>query len=294
MSERKGHFKVAEIRGTSVWVHWSLPVGGGAVALLGHVDPREWLFYCLAFTALIAVHEAGHVIAALAQGLRVFEVEISGLGGRCRFEHPHRIGQSFLVYAGGLLAQLALLLPTLAYVVSRNGFPPDSLGRAFSITFTFVNVVVLILNLIPMQVDRTGLDTDGSKLWRLFLHVFKGHPHPDPLVQFTPPEQAPVFPPEASLLEMPDFRQPGFVHGIEVFNDKTTPMEFVVDVFQRHLGLTLDQAVHVMLDIHNKGGALIPLSTQQEAARVAEAMSVDARAAGHAFRCRYVDSLPSA
>jgi hypothetical protein len=42
-----------------------------------------------------------------------------------------------------------------------------------------------------------------------------------------------------------------------------------------------------MLEIHNTGGVLIALPTAQEALQIAEAVSAEARAAGHRFTCRY-------
>jgi ATP-dependent Clp protease adapter protein ClpS len=291
MGGRRGYFKVAEIRGAPILVHWSLPAGGVLVSLLGQVDPRQWIWYCVAFAALIAVHEAGHVLAVVGLRLKVFAVEISGLGGLCKFEPPQAIRQSVLIYAAGLLAQIALLLPTLAYVVSRNGFPAHAFGRAICITFTIVNVALLLANMIPARDQRTGLDTDGALLWRLYLHVFRGQPHPHPPLAVAPLDQAPVFPPETRLLTLSRFRQPGFVQGIEVLNDRTTPMEFVVQMFVQHLSLTEAQAIAVMLDIHNKGGVLIPLPTASEARRIADAISAEAQAAGHALTCRFAGQV---
>jgi ATP-dependent Clp protease adapter protein ClpS len=42
-----------------------------------------------------------------------------------------------------------------------------------------------------------------------------------------------------------------------------------------------------MLDIHNTGGALIALQSAKEAQRIADAVSAEARAAGHSLVCRY-------
>jgi ATP-dependent Clp protease adapter protein ClpS len=77
------------------------------------------------------------------------------------------------------------------------------------------------------------------------------------------------------------------VHGIEILNDRTTPMEFVVTTLMTHLGLTREQAIVKMLDIHNTGGTLIKLQSAREAQRIADAVSAEARASGHSFVCRY-------
>jgi ATP-dependent Clp protease adapter protein ClpS len=67
-------------------------------------------------------------------------------------------------------------------------------------------------------------------------------------------------------------------------------MEFVVSALSSYFAFTRDQAILKMLDIHNNGGTLIPINDAQEARRIADSISLDARASGHAFRCRYVGS----
>jgi len=64
-------------------------------------------------------------------------------------------------------------------------------------------------------------------------------------------------------------------------------MEFVVTTLVTHFGLTRDQAIAKMLDIHNTGGALIALASATDAHRIADALSAEARAAGHSLVCRY-------
>ena len=80
-----------------------------------------------------------------------------------------------------------------------------------------------------------------------------------------------MFPPETSLLTIPKFVPPGFVFGIEILNDNTTPMEFVVTVLRAHLGLTEKDAVRTMLGIHEQGGVLLAMPSLVEARRIAEA-----------------------
>jgi ATP-dependent Clp protease adapter protein ClpS len=217
---------------------------------------------------------------------QTIRVEISGAGGLCRIERPHRVWHSVFVYTAGLLAQVVAFSITLAYV-EAFGSPASPFAGAIVFTFTFFNVVLFAINLIPHRSARSGLATDGWVLWRLFLHVFREHPHPHPPLVATSADQSPIFPRETRLLKRPGFRPPGFVHGIEVLNDGTTPMEFVVTALMTHLGLTRDQAIVKMLDIHNTGGMLIALSSEKEAQRIADAVSAEAQACGHSFVCRY-------
>ncbi len=102
------------------------------------------------------------------------------------------------------------------------------------------------------------------------------------------PGQSQVFPPETSLLTIPKFVPPGFVSGIEILNDNTTPMEFVVSILRAHLGLTEKDAMRTMLAIHEQGGVLLAMPSLVEARRIAEAVSVEAAKHNHSLICRAV------
>jgi hypothetical protein len=118
------------------------------------------------------------------------------------------------------------------------------------------------MNLLPSK-SAKGLPSDGYVLWKLLLHVFGNHPNPVPYV--VAPDQGPVFPPDTRLLTIKGLVPQGFLTGIEILNDKTTPMEFVVTTLMRHLNLDHDGAVSLMLAIHNKGGSVISLPSMQRA-----------------------------
>jgi ATP-dependent Clp protease adapter protein ClpS len=289
MAPRSGFVRLLTIRGVPVYVHWSFPMGGILVASFGRVDPRQWVYYCFAYTLLIVVHECGHLLAGKLLKLRVFSVEVSGLGGRCRFERPQQVWQGVVLYSGGLLAQAATLLLAMS-LVSVFGHLPGALGRALEVTFIFINLGLLVINLIPIPKRRGGVASDGWVLWRLFLHTIWGRAHPLPTPKVLSAAESPVFPPETRLLEHASLRPAGFVQGVEILNDRTTPMEFVVTVLMKHVGLSREKAIETMLSIHNSGGILIALPTPQEATRVASAISADATAAGFSFVCRYASA----
>lgn len=97
---------------------------------------------------------------------------------------------------------------------------------------------------------------------------------------------SPVLPPDTSLVSNPDFVSPGFTHGIEILNDNTTPMEFVVAVLSAHLGLSLEESKGTMLAIHTRGGALIPTPSLADAQRIAAQITAEATKLGHPLICR--------
>jgi len=97
-----------------------------------------------------------------------------------------------------------------------------------------------------------------------------------------------VFPPDTSLLKMKGFVPAGFSTGIEIMNDNLTPMPFVVSVLQNCVGLSEVDATRTMLQIHTKGGILLPMASFDESKRVAELVTAEARAKNHPLVCRAV------
>jgi ATP-dependent Clp protease adapter protein ClpS len=102
---------------------------------------------------------------------------------------------------------------------------------------------------------------------------------------------SPVLPPETSLVSNPDFVPPGFTHGIEILNDNTTHMKFVVEVLRTHVGLSEEDSNATMLAIHTRGGALIPMPSLADAERVASQITAEAAKAGYPFICRATSNV---
>jgi ATP-dependent Clp protease adapter protein ClpS len=234
------------------------------------------------------LHESGHVLAARVLGLKVSSVQISGAGGFCRVDRPRRASHIFVLYSAGLLAQAVLVVGAIVYL-GLVGAPSNKLGRALLESFTVVNLVMIVLNVIPFR-DRGGIGTDGRVLWLLFRHAMWGDAHPLPWIDLLPGDQAPVFPPETHLLSIPELVPNRFDQGVEILNDRTTPMDFVVTTLARNLDRTREEAIQWMATIHNKGGILIRLPTLERAEKVARAITADSVAAGHSLVCRAVDA----
>lgn len=77
--------------------------------------------------------------------------------------------------------------------------------------------------------------------------------------------ESPVFDRDTRLIDIPEFVPDGFRYGIEILNDDTTPIEFVVDVLQMYLGLSENQAIDTTLKIHLKGGTILPCDSLETA-----------------------------
>jgi ATP-dependent Clp protease adapter protein ClpS len=285
-SERKGYVRLLSVGGTPVFVHWSLPLGGLVISSMGGLDLHRAVFFAVGYALLIAFHEFGHAMAARLLGLKVLAVDISGAGGLCRTERPRSVRHTVIFFSAGLIVQLGLLLIAVLYLVVA-GQPTARFGQCLVLTFTLVNVVLLVINLLPNKTSR-GLDTDGLMLWKLFLHVTRNHPHPLPYPVAA--DKGPVFPPETRLLSIPKLVPRGFKVGIEILNDTTTPMDFVAATLMRHLQLEYQDAVTMMLNIHGNGGQLVPLPSMEKAESVAASISSEAKEKGFNFTCRAIDA----
>jgi len=105
---------------------------------------------------------------------------------------------------------------------------------------------------------------------------------------FSPKDHSVVLPREHSLATLEGFAPSNFRYGIEIYNDNTTPMEFVVKTLVKNLGIKRKVAIEIMLDIHTKGGAVLSLDSFEEASSIAGAMMSDAQENSHELFCRAV------
>jgi ATP-dependent Clp protease adapter protein ClpS len=277
------------VGGVPVHAHWSIAMGGLIVSRFNHAGAWQTLWLCLAYVVLIFVHEAGHAVAARLSGARVLGIWMGSLGGRCDVIDLHPTNRSTLaIYSAGVVAQMLLFLLALAYLAVA-GWPHDVFVESLVATFTFVNLVLIVVTLIP-HVSATQA-SDGYVLMKLAQHVILGTRQP-----FANPggtahvESGPVFTPGTRLRELPAFAASNFSVGVEILNDSTTPMDFVVVMLMRHLSMTREDAMRSMLDIHLTGGQLVPLATIADAERAAAAITSDAVTHGFAFVCRAVDA----
>jgi ATP-dependent Clp protease adaptor protein ClpS len=99
---------------------------------------------------------------------------------------------------------------------------------------------------------------------------------------------SPVLPSDTSLTSMPEFVPAGFTQGIEILNDNTTSMEFVVDVLSAYVSLSAEDSTQAMLAIHTRGGVLISMGSLAEAERIAAQISAEAAKRGYPLICRPV------
>jgi ATP-dependent Clp protease adapter protein ClpS len=285
-----GYVRVARIGGASLDLHWTCILGGIVLSAAGEFRPRLLLPLIAGCLLVVLVHELGHALAARALGLKVFGIRLRGMGGHCVTSLPIGARATLILFSAGVLAQLALLAAALGAGMGLHGLHGrhgTTLG-AFAFAFVFGNALTIVASLLPWT-DRDGLRSDGRVLMQLVIDRWHGRTIVGgSLPAMNPSTQSPVFPPDTALLDKPDLVPAGFVHGVEILNDRHTPLAFVVDALHLHLGLSGRQAWLDAIAIHNRGGLLRPLPTREDAERAAGAMAAAAAAAGHAFVCRAV------
>ena len=113
-----GYFKVMEIRGFALRIHWSLSAVGLLVTACAVFQLRDPAYFYVGYLILLGLHEFGHAAAARFLGLRVFSVEISAFSGQCRLQLPSGVKDTFLVYSAGIFAELVLLMLTLLHLAA--------------------------------------------------------------------------------------------------------------------------------------------------------------------------------
>ena len=114
----------------------------------GSLSLPIFLWSSLSCLALIVIHELGHVAAAKATSLQVHGVILAGTGGWCVTSKPTSTAGGFLFYAGGLLAQLLVLL-LVALLLWKFGAPSYLPLNCAVIVLTGGNVLVMLLNALP-------------------------------------------------------------------------------------------------------------------------------------------------
>lgn len=282
-----GFARLASVGGIPIYLHWTCFLGGVLLAAAGSFDQHLLLPLILGYLLVILIHEAGHAVAARSLGLKVFSIRLRGLGGVCITEPIPGARATLVVFSAGLAAQLALFA---AVFLARQLWdkPEGPTLAGFMCALTFGNVFAFAWSLIPMT-SRAGQPTDGRVLLQLILDRFHGRTVlGGTLPSMNAAAQSPVFTPETSLLTITELVPPGFQQGVEILNDSHTPLDFVIDVLMRRLGSDGRLASKQAVEIHNRGGLLMPLSSVGEAERIAAAVAGDAAAAGVRFVCRAV------
>ena len=168
--KESGYYEVASIRGVSIYVHWSFPISGLLIAVYFNSDWENFITYIIGCVLLIFIHELGHFMAARYARLSVHALTISGGGGMCYAEQPKNYREAFLLYSGGILAQLVLFVMSALFFF-LYGNPSTEIGRAIALILTVINLFFIFINIIPSKF-ADGKYSDGYVLLLLVKMYF--------------------------------------------------------------------------------------------------------------------------
>ncbi len=148
---------------------WSLAVGYFPREYPGWGIATYWLIggiTAVLFFASVLIHELGHSVVALREGVPVRGITLFVFGGVAQIgREPPTAGAEFRIAIAGPLTSLALaglftLLGTTASAVPVAAAPAVYLGR--------INFLLAVFNLIP------GFPLDGGRVLRAILWQFRG------------------------------------------------------------------------------------------------------------------------
>ena len=75
------------------------------------------------------------------------------------------------------------------------------------------------------------------------------------------------------------------MYQVVLLNDDYTPMDFVVEVIQRFFHASVQEAVSIMLQVHNQGAGVCGVFTRDVAETKAEQVVHYARSHAHPLQC---------
>lgn len=157
------------IGGVRIHIHWTLLAACALVLVgsLGSLAHAAGAAVALAaYFAAMLLHEWGHVVVARKRRCQVFGIELYPLIGLTRFERPRTRFDHCLIAWGGVVFQGAVGLPMLAWI-KLVGYTPLEALNAFMGVFSFLTVVMVLLNLAPIP------PLDGAVAWGVVPLLFR-------------------------------------------------------------------------------------------------------------------------
>jgi Zn-dependent protease/CBS domain-containing protein len=172
VSSRTDHLQIARVIGIPIYLHFSWLVIFGLIVwtLSTGYFPAQYpdlpassywakgLVASLLFFVSILLHELGHAVAALRQGLRTRSITLFIFGGVAQLEKDPRDGRAeFWMAAAGPF--VSLTLAGLFYLVAALPFVGPS-AAAVARYLALINLILALFNLVP------AFPMDGGRLLR--------------------------------------------------------------------------------------------------------------------------------
>src|SRR5215471_5885196 len=166
MPSQAGVVRLFQVRGITVFLHWSwlLAAAYEITSRVGSYSTPIWnVVEYVGLFAIVTLHEFGHALACRSVGGRANEILLWPFGGIAFVDPPTRPGATLWSIAAGPLVNVALvpIFGSLTLLVSYSLIP---VGHVLLRSLTFVNVGLLVFNLLPIY-PLDGGQILGSLLW---------------------------------------------------------------------------------------------------------------------------------
>jgi Zn-dependent protease len=110
------------------------------------------------YLGVLLIHECGHLIAAQRMGCKVWCIELYPIHGITLFETPWSKFDHCVIAWGGVLAQAAVAIPLVAWVIVFGYTPFEAVNSVLAI-LGFFSLFIACFNLLPKA------PLDGSIAW---------------------------------------------------------------------------------------------------------------------------------
>jgi len=176
----KWSWKLGEIAGIGIFVHWTFPLIIGWVLFEG-VGNRETaselargVALVLAIFACVVLHELGHALTAKRFGVRTRDITLLPIGGVARLERiPEDPAQEFWIAIAGpavnvVIAGVLFVILLALGGAALAGFDFSLKPGEFLLNLLAINLFLVIFNLLP------AFPMDGGRVLRAVIAHFSG------------------------------------------------------------------------------------------------------------------------
>ena len=166
MLSGSGATRLFQFKGITVFMHWSWLLVA-VFEISGRSGAYSWfawnVFEYVSLFVIVTMHEFGHAFACRSVGGRADEILLWPFGGIAIVDPPPRPGATFWSIAAGPLVNVALspILGALTLLIPSTLWPN---GHAFFRSLTFINLGLLLFNLLPVY-PLDGGQILGALLW---------------------------------------------------------------------------------------------------------------------------------
>jgi Zn-dependent protease len=170
----KWSWTIGRIAGIKVRMHWTFLLLLGWVAIHFAMAGQGWeaaargIGFVLAIFGCVILHECGHALVARRYGIVTEDITLLPIGGLARMQRiPERPEQEFWIAIAGPMVNVAIAAVLFAILAIGSGMraatAEPSLTTAFLVNLMWVNVILVLFNMLP------AFPMDGGRVLRAVL-----------------------------------------------------------------------------------------------------------------------------